>query len=352
MDFKRNNARARSLIVAMTLFSCGLLFFSIDNTSGQRTQPRRRAIDYSKFSHSTKQHQAACNTCHEVPSSGWQKVSTYPDIKDYPGHDACVSCHRPQFFKGQRPPICSVCHLRTSPRDQARRAFRNPASKLQFTIEFPHDKHQNVIALFRTTPNEATAFAHPRPTFDDKTQTYYNCSLCHSQPSVAVKSPVGGWPDAFQPTLATFKNSPNDHDSCFNCHWKTQQPIATNCAGCHKLAATPSSLSAPVRISLKFMHEGGGEKKVHVAECTTCHINITKSASLRGLKPDVPITSCTECHNKEGIRQDVSKELASIDKNRDFVCVYCHTSNVGKLDAPGSHYLISERPPVKRKEIK
>lgn len=100
---------------------------------------------------------------------------------------------------------------------------------------------------------------------------------------------------------------------------------------------------------MKFIHEGGGEKKQHVAECTTCHINITKAASLRGLKPDVPITSCTECHNKDGLRQDVSKELAAIDKNRAFVCAYCHDPKVGSLDPPASHYLIAERPPMKRK---
>lgn len=103
---------------------------------------------------------------------------------------------------------------------------------------------------------------------------------------------------------------------------------------------------------MKFKHEGGGEKKNHVAECTTCHINITKVASLRGLKPDVPITSCSECHNKVGQRQDVSKELTAIDKDRNFVCVYCHTSNVGRLDPPPGHYLIEERPPIKRKDIK
>ena len=75
-------------------------------------------------------------------------------------------------------------------------------------------------------------------------------------------------------------------------------------------------ITEPTRISIKYLHEGGGEKKQHVAECTTCHINITKAASLRGLKPDVPITACTECHNKDGLRQDLNKELVALDKNR------------------------------------
>ena len=269
------------------------------------------APDYSKFSHSTQKHKAACNTCHKI---------TFPDIKDYPGHDACVSCHRPQFFHGVRPQICSVCHSKTSPRDEVRYAFRNPAAKLQFDIEFPHDRHQDVIALLR---------------FSHAPQGYNNCTICHA------------------PRTTTFKAVPKDHGSCFNCHWKSQQPVADNCNGCHKLANAPYvTVEFPSRISAKYMHDGGGEKKQHVGECTSCHINITKAASLRGLKPDVPITACTECHNKDGLRQDLSKELSAIDKNRSFTCVYCHEAKVGSQDPPASHYLIAERPPLKRKDIK
>lgn len=275
-------------------------------------------IDYSNFSHATKKHQAECKTCHVVPTKNWSK---FPDIVDYPDHAACVNCHRAQFFKGARPQICSVCHSKTSPRDDVRYTFRKPESKLQFTIEFPHNKHQDVIARLFTPRNHAQ-------------QNYYNCSVCHGS------------------RTTTFKAAPTDHSSCFNCHWKSQQPVAANCNGCHKLTTPYDATTAIKRISPKFVHEGGGEKANHVLECTACHINITKSASLRGLKPDVPITACTECHNKDGLRQDVSKELAAIDKNRAFVCVYCHAPNVGAEDPPASHYLIAERPPLKRKEIK
>ena len=282
------------------------------------------AVDYTKFSHSTPKHKSACNTCHKPPTKNWAKASTFPDVADFPDHDACVSCHRAQFFRGARPPICSGCHLKPSPRDDARYAFRNPASKLQFVIEFPHDRHQDVIA-------------------------FNPCTICHAQPAVVSTAPAGGWLDAYAPPPATFKSVPTEHSSCFSCHWKSQEPIATNCNGCHKLAASPYIAAAiPTRISFKFMHEGGGEKKQHVAECTTCHINITKAATLRGLKPDVPITACTECHNKDGLRQDLNQELIALDKNRAFTCAYCHTSNVGKLDAPASHFLIAQRLPKKR----
>jgi hypothetical protein len=102
------------------------------------------------------------------------------------------------------------------------------------------------------------------------------------------------------------------------------------------------------RKSMKFRH--GREQ--HIAECTTCHINITKATTLRGLKPDVPITQCAACHNKAGQRSDLTTELMAIDKNRDFVCIYCHTSDVGRRDPPASHYLSAERTPLKRGDVK
>ncbi|MGI8837179.1 MAG: cytochrome c3 family protein, partial [Pyrinomonadaceae bacterium] len=113
-------------------------------TPTPRSRPTR--IDYSHFSHATRQHQGACNTCHKTPTDNWKKVRDYPDVADFPGHDACVSCHRAQFFKGAKPTICSDCHSKVSPRDDARFPFRNPAGARQFVTEFPHDKHQDVIA--------------------------------------------------------------------------------------------------------------------------------------------------------------------------------------------------------------
>ena len=365
----RRIVRAAIAILVPGIIFFGAICFVSVGTSAQRQRRRTpanpravtrpAAVDYSKFSHATKKHQGACNTCHKVPTDNWKKVRDFPDVADYPGHDACVSCHRPQFFKGAKPVICSVCHSKVSPRDDVRFAFRNPAAPRQFLIEFPHDKHQDVIArMFRRLPAEErplfvrASFTYSNPGADDKTKHYNNCEICHGPRTTAPVAPATGWPDSFVPDAATFKAAPTSHAACFNCHWKSQQPTNENCAGCHKLAdkppKIPAAFDAPKRLSMKFRH--GREQ--HVPECTTCHINITKAATLRGLKPDVPITSCTECHNKDGLRQDVSKELEAIDKNRDFVCSYCHTSDVGRLDPPASHYLIAGREPMKRKDVK
>jgi hypothetical protein len=240
-----------------------------------------------------------------------------------------------------------------TPRDDVRFAFPNPAAPRQFLLEFPHDKHQDAIArIFRRLaldehPFLRASFSNSRT--DDKTKHYNNCEICHRSRPGAPVSPAAGWPDSYAPDALTLKDAPASHASCFNCHWKSQQPVNDNCGGCHKLADKPYfAADSPNRLSMKFRH--GREQ--HVAECTTCHINITKSSTLRGLKPDVPITACTECHNKEGLRQDVSKELEAIDKNRDFACTYCHTSEVGRRDPPPSHYLIAGREAIKRRDLK
>ena len=356
-------ARASVFIICASVLLYAAFCTLASSAEAQRRKPRRTpaarstptAIDYSHFSHATKKHQAACNTCHKVPTDNWKKVRDYPDVADFPGHDACVSCHRSQFFKGAKPTICSDCHTKVSPRDDARFAFRNPASKRQFLIEFPHDKHQDVIARvfrrlrFETAPQFVRASFSNSAFADEKTKHYNNCEICHQPRAAVPAAPATGWPDAFAPAADTFKLAPLSHASCFNCHWGSQQPVNDNCGGCHKLATQPFGWAdSTPRISLKFRH--GREQ--HTQECTTCHINITKSATLRGLKPDVPITACLECHNKGPVRFDVTNELVAIDKNRDFTCTYCHTSDVGRRDPPASHYLISGLPVKKRRDVK
>ncbi|MBC8029401.1 MAG: hypothetical protein H7Z16_04760 [Pyrinomonadaceae bacterium] len=309
--------------------------------------------EYSRFSHATNEHQESCKTCHKTPTPNWKQVRDFPDVADFPDHDACVRCHRPQFFKSAQPVICSDCHQKTSPRDSARFDFRNPVRPRQFTIEFPHDKHQDVIA--RREPSIPTvtqtvrlrAWAHSQSVFYMATQTnslrYNNCEICHVANTKPPVAPSSGWTDGFVPAANMFKASPESHDACFSCHWKSVEPTKDNCAGCHKPASPYLPTGIPERKSLRFTHV----REQHVKECTACHINITKSASVKGLKPDVPITSCTECHNKEGLRLDVSGELIALDKDAAFVCVYCHTSDVGRRNPPASHYLISGRAPVK-----
>src|SRR4029453_17355557 len=140
--------RLAVLCLAVTTLSAILLESEVTAQTRRPSSQRatKESIDYSKFSHATKKHQSSCGTCHKVPTENWRSVRQFPDVADYPGHEACVSCHRAQFFRGPRPPICTVCHTQAAPRAETRFAFPKPDTRLQFFTEFPHDKHQDVIA--------------------------------------------------------------------------------------------------------------------------------------------------------------------------------------------------------------
>jgi hypothetical protein len=318
----------------------------------QQQAPRGSAEKYSAFLHSSEKHKSlACNACHKIPT-GWTAKRDFPDVADFPDHDACVRCHRQQFFTrqsfvGTGPAICTVCHVRAAPREEARFAFGKPNSadqaakakaERQFTIEFPHDKHQNVIASLRRfhLPDERMAFAHAsftRPD-DPPKANYNNCSICHA----TNRNVPAALTDSFAPPSGTFKTAPREHSSCFDCHWKSQKPINDDCAGCHKPSAAFVSVDWPARKSAKFSHEGG--KGEHVMECTTCHINITRASTLRGLTPDVPVTACATCHKdskKTTYPKIVTIEMEFDEFKKTGNCTYCHTSDVGKKKAPLSH---------------
>lgn len=319
--------------------------------------PKGSATRYSEFLHSSDKHRSLnCSSCHRVPTE-WTAKRPFPDVADFPNHDACVRCHRQQFFTrqsflGTGPAICTVCHVRAAPRENGRFVFGNPnlanqpvkaKNERQFTIEFPHDQHQNVIAGERrrkpNVPSLIRASFFQGPDDDQKKPDYNNCSICHQRNDTLILAPLAGPPDdgAMQANKF-FKTMPHAHDSCFNCHWKNQQPVGEDCGGCHKPAVTFVAALAPKRISAMFSHEGG--KGEHVSECTTCHINITRAGTLRGLTPDVPIAACVTCHkdNKKTTYPKITtieEELAQF--KRTSSCIYCHQTDVGKKKPPLSH---------------
>jgi hypothetical protein len=309
-------------------------------TTRRRSTNRPPAgLDYSTFSHRSDKHRSlACGKCHLAPTVNWQTASGFPDVSDFPTHSACSGCHRSQFFKGARPDICSICHTKVSPRGKERFAFEKPTQPSQFGIVFPHDRHQDVIALDRSEIRGDAAHARFLTRFIlDNPQLYNNCTICHVTEK-GTPMPSGGFQDAFQPPAGTFKTAPTGHDSCFSCHWKNQAPTQRDCAGCHSLSTTDRpNLFAPIRISFKFTHS----REQHEGECTVCHINITREKSVVGLKPDVPITSCADasCHGAS-LKPDkvtIETELEKRKPDPGFVCSKCHTSDKGKLAMPSSH---------------
>ena len=114
-----------------------------------------------------------------------------------------------------------------------------------------------------------------------------------------------------------------------------RREIAADVINLPRLLSHPSS---PKRISAKFAHEGG--KGEHILECTTCHINITRASTLRGLTPDVPINACAACHRDSKATTypkavTIETELEQFKKTAN--CTYCHNEDIGKKKPPPSH---------------
>jgi hypothetical protein len=357
------------------------------------------ARNYSRFKHEDHRLPVArldCNSCHLIPSPAAVDsiaAATKPSVEGYPYHDSCVRCHRPQFFKGASPPICTVCHTRASPRLTARNMHPFPkqgeqAIAREFPGYFPHALHQNVIARREKPALDGASWNLVKASFksfdDAPAQVLDNCATCHvSDTRAPVAIAVGGVEATFKPEdKGTFKTVPTGHASCFNCHWQSQPPVKDDCAGCHLSqdaytkrkrtasieAALPGVLSPaaaqwfkawprewPKRLSIKFRHDTSN----HDIGCTACHINITQMETLNIPKADVPVATCAPCHvtdQRPVLRKggetvtffaEMEKEKEDKD-NKTNSCTGCHTSLIGRERPPCSHYLVFGRqcPPL------
>ncbi len=317
--------------------------------------PRSSAQQRDRFSHATASHKKIeCASCHKMPTSNWVAARGYPDVAQFPGHAACASCHRRDFFVGNKPAFCAGCHTSATPRSAPLFPFPVRTRSHEFSIKFPHSVHQDVIASTKKTPPVAVAhFVNARFTrLPDDPPSFNNCAICHDStkalPKFAARVPTEHKalvaPDAenFTPVAAFFKSMPSGHASCFQCHYQGVKPAAVNCAGCHQL--TSPYMASPVvkRYSLKFSHDAVNEKgdKVHTRDCMTCHVRIAGNGDLKTLKDaDVPIMTCTACHNHAGdLKKELDSRADSIDKKTPiFQCTYCHTTNVGAYPVPASH---------------
>lgn len=345
------NQRIRILLI---LLVAGLFAFGV---AGFR-QPAAASRERDNFLHSSNTHRRLdCSSCHKNPTSNWTSARGYPDVADYPGHASCVQCHHNDFFSGNRPAICTICHVSVSPRGKTRFSFPAPNRKQEFETIFPHDVHQNIIAF--NQPNidrKDVAVAHfvragfslPDDDDDGKSQ-FNNCTICHptatSLPQYTTLEPirtealVAPAADNFSAKAQFFKANPNDHASCFNCHYQGQKPIRTDCAGCHRLTSPYFESNVVRRFSLKYDHTTEQHAK---KDCTVCHLRITQTSDLRTLvNADVPLLSCssTSCHGQgKQLSDEINKRQASIaDKTEIFQCNYCHTSAIGSFKIPFNH---------------
>lgn len=348
-----------------------------------RTQPR---IDYSRFSHLTEEHRQACHSCHTFPSKNWKEVrqgdDAFPDVTEYPEHQACLNCHRQQFFARERPvpKICYNCHFNATPVETSRYPFPSLGEKFiasakamdfvsDFRVLFPHDKHLDVISqTVRPRWNRSFALVRasvrlePLATEDSDPKS---CSVCHQTYQPQGKSddefitkPPKNLGDGFWLKKGTFKTRPLTHAGCFNCHNQESElpPLPQDCDACHKL---PVSQPPPADFNEQLIKTmgiddwwtltawrsrnsaGSFRHEVHPdLSCTKCHgIAVMDTVDVKTLT--VPVKSCGNsegCHitatsDEGGI---LNYEIDQRNTNAKFVCTKCHIV-FGDKSVPASH---------------
>jgi hypothetical protein len=353
-------------------------------TRTQRSAPKAPARQ--EFAHSRREHQLACDKCHQFPSPNWKEArkadAAFPDVTRQPEHASCLNCHRKQFFARERPQprICSVCHVAVTPRDQARIHFPNPPEAFDrterardfasdFQIGFPHDKHLEIVGGITAPGHEPTggvrfvtasfrpAIAKPQES-DPK-----SCMVCHQTYQRQGKGeteyatePPKDLGERFWLKKGTFKTAPN-HATCFTCHSQDSglAPAPNDCNACHKLVAaqvrTPdfdAKLAASMNIadgtimrrwrtrysSGTFPHEGGGHADL---SCTTCH-DAAKMNTLDAKSTRVSLESCAACH-VTATTDDGGVLNFETDKRKTdtaFQCTKCHVT-YGRELVPDTH---------------
>jgi hypothetical protein len=333
-------------------------------------QIRSSAQRRDQFSHNTAAHKKKdCKSCHSMPTGNWVAARGYPDVAKFPGHIACASCHRSDFFKPGSA-FCAGCHVSSSnPRSAPLFAFPVRTRSHEFSTIFPHNAHQDIIASNTRKTDVAVAHfvkASFAPVADDPPQ-FNNCAICHATteklpkygsrtPDSTLKPLADPATDIFEPgkeiAAKLFKDSPNNHASCFTCHYQSVKPLASNCAGCHSLTKPYIERPGIQRYSLRFDHASTNHAS---RDCMTCHVRITQNADVRTLKDaDVPILTCStsSCHGAgangvprtdakylpSAIQNEIaSREDAIVAKQPVFQCTFCHTSAIGRFEIPKSH---------------
>ena len=351
-------------------------FMQVALSQARRSRPTRRTaaaprkVKYSEFPHDAAAHKIECGSCHKFPSENWNKVRTgdaaFPDITDYPKHESCLSCHRPQFYRGNPPVVCSICHTTPGPRASNRHPFPNPrdifdqskkgkTAQSDFAIYFPHPTHIDIV----------TADSSPASRFfrNVSFKAEESCVVCHTtfQPQgdsseENVTKPPSNLGDGFWLKKGTFKTKPTSHTTCFTCHSQDSgiSPAPTDCGTCHKLkqpeppADFDPKLAAQMGIadrltldswkrrdsSGKYRHEFAAHADL---SCDTCH-SVQTLVTTDAPTKRVRISSCAMCHVTATLGDGgaLNFEAEQRKTNPAFQCTKCHIV-FGQRPMPPSH---------------
>jgi len=255
------------LIVAALLCVAGFL----SRSTRAQSAP---AYSYGTFDHKTHegaltttgQAQIACDVCHKRDDAGTQLY--------YPGHDACIQCHVPQFTT-QSFEMCAICHTDVKSQGRALKPF--PAERKDYGVRFDGaaSSSQHAVHMKEKLP-------------DGREMT---CAFCHS-----AQGPNQGFPS---------------HPECYQCHTpgvnsRAASAQLSTCAACHPGPGEPNSeikrlISTRRNDALPYRFR---------------HVDHTRSMG----------NTCVECHR---VNEQIHVASTATKEHRtraSFTCYECHRS--------------------------
>lgn len=347
----------------LTLARLSLVIIAVAAAFAAVYLPTSTAQVRGRFSHTEPKHKAkSCDSCHLMPTANWVQARGFPDVAQFPGHASCFTCHKSNVLVGNKPTFCLACHSNVAPGRAPFLAFPVASRPREFTIKFPHNVHQDILARVEKPEGIAVAhFVNASFTLDDKKAVFNSCAVCHAGSDKLPKVDLPPIKDELKADTAPtaekidvkatfFKTMPAGHQTCFTCHFSGIKPASSDCAGCHTLTKPYQNTDTLHRYSIKFDHT----QKDHAGkDCMACHVRIAQNADAAAMKdPDVPILACASCHGNpfNGAKKAannyfesaIANEMTERQKDKSMQCTYCHSTAVGRYPVPASHLAVKK----------
>jgi hypothetical protein len=254
----------------------------------------------SSFNHNSKKHRTLnCSACHKVSTA-------QPDVKNFPGHLACISCHNLAAEALFRPKQnCGICHSRL-PVSKANTFMLDFVTKTRqipsdFGIDFSHVAHRKPV------PPDVAFVQSPVSKFKVTLGASPKCDDCHQRIETR-RTDI--------PEMAIEKG----HSTCFQCHGEKPAnarinfPYMNDCGQCHELGG------------IKSPHLYGIVKSFHHEDHET--YNDTRPVRKAEYRTKPTDYLCAECHKSV----DAAKNLGEIRLPEENTCNLCHNGKLGLPD--------------------
>lgn len=283
----RNLVHRKAFTVLIALFA----FFALNLSVSHAISISKASFPHGKAKHRTLD----CAKCHKVSIEK-------PDVKYFPGHNACSSCHNfGEQALNHADSFCGICHngTPTSVQQPALFAFPKRTVPTDFGYQFSHVSHLKTLPVNAALKEPFAGGQNPI------------CTNCHHM----------------TPTKVDY-TSDFSHGACFTCHGQTPvaAPAFNECAKCHLVDGEHFvSLIDSVK---NFKHSEHSidirsKKKVELANyrkpdflCFDCHNNVATSTSLPAIHVPTEQT-CNTCHNgRIGLPDPLAMEIITSLKSR------------------------------------